>query len=619
MTGLEIFESLCPDVEPLSNRDRVGMRLGLFGGETPSGSDEARSAPTAVHFDLDRGLLRSGSRQAPRGKRLLSIAAVSLIVAGVAAVWFTVGNRDGADPVPAEQSSSTTVESAPTLQPLATPVWYDTIRPLLPDGFDQIVLTVAKPEVVSFKALRTGTRQLLDVTVTLQSGYDIKDTGEAITFSDEHGDYVESAGSVALTTPDQRRVVVRCGLRPIGGGTVEPGGLVDADRDTCDGEVDNLDIDPTSRRTLAAALAAGLPTDAVTPEFGQIDTSPEGAAVGAIVAEFAGDSRPFATTQADGVLRLANLTPTLDGPSTTELTVINGIWPPDGDGSAFDDTFANSPQGRFYQYGDIAVAFVVVDRTGYHIATTDLSDSHLTALGELLQQLITAPTTNTTVAAESALAEALRPDGRVLVVNASSVAGLAGSLSSALELSGYDVLEPVDAADGQVLDTSIMYTQPDMPNSMIPTSIANAFPIPTWETLRDQPTPALTFEMRDGADVIIVLGRDLADAPWTAASTPLIDPGIGRLLIVDAGTTDQSHQAATARADELRNAGVDVADIVTATTAVEETMLMPIGETTPWTYAIADLAGIGGFDTWTPSLIAGPIPEGVTAVLVIAN
>jgi hypothetical protein len=391
MTDLEIFESLRPDVEPLSLRDRTSMRLDLFGSEASAGSTNGTSASADVYYDLDRGLVTTGPRAARGHRRLLSIAAACLIAVGFAAVWATIGSRQAADPAPAQQPPSPAADSTPPAQQLEAPVWYDTIRPLLPDGFDQIVLTEARPEVVAFKAFRTATRQLLDITITLQAGYDVKDTGEALTFSDEHGGYVESAGSVTLTTPDERRVTIRCGLRPIGGGSAGAGGLLDADQDSCDAAgIENLDIDPLSRRVLAATLADEFPTDAATPAFGQPDTRPETNEITQVVNDFVGGDRPFDTMQADGVLRLANLSPTLGEPSTTELTVINGIWPPNGDGSTFDSIYTNSPQGRFYVYGDIAAALVVVNRTAYHIATTDIDEARLTALGELLQHLIAA-------------------------------------------------------------------------------------------------------------------------------------------------------------------------------------------------------------------------------------
>ena len=350
----------------------------------------AGSASGPGRFDPDVMLVdRPSDPQSTRW--LVGAAAAAVVMLGVGGL--IVANRQDADPAPAQQPSSTNeiASPAPALQ---APVWYGTIRPLLPDGFDQIVLTVATPEVVSFKAFRTATGQLLDITITLQSGYGMKDTGEAATFSDDYGDYIESAGSVALTTPDQRQVIIGCGLRPIGGGSVETGGLLDADRDACDDGFDNLDIDTISRRDLAAKLATEFPTDVVTPAFGQPDTSPVPAAVTPIVNDFVGEDRPFGLEQADGVLRSVNLSPIVGEPSATELTVIEGMWPPNGGGSALDDIYAGSPQPLFHLYGDIAVALVVVDTIGYHIATTDLSDTHLTALGELVQQLI-APSSDT--------------------------------------------------------------------------------------------------------------------------------------------------------------------------------------------------------------------------------
>lgn len=391
MTDLEIFESFCPQVEPLSAHARAGLRLDLFGSERLS--EPRPSNDVQVDAALGRGAGGEPPRRAS-GRRLLAVAAVSVIVVGVAGVWLAVGSRDVEAPAPALQPSSTSTDGASELQPPESPLWYDTIRPLLPDGFDQIVLTTAQPEVVAFKAFRTGTRQLLDITITLEPGYDIKDTGEVATFSDDHGDYIESTSAVALTTPDQRRVLVRCGLSPVGGGVVGSVGLVDSVRDYCGAGFDNLDLDPASRRALAATLAEEFPTDIVTSAFGQPSPRAESTTLAATISDFIGEERPFAMEQADGVLRVADLSPNAGGPPITELTVINGIWPPDGDGSAFDDIFANSPLGRFYNYDDIAVALVAVDRIAFHIATTDVSEANLEQLGELIQRLIDDATAN---------------------------------------------------------------------------------------------------------------------------------------------------------------------------------------------------------------------------------
>ncbi|HSM65580.1 MAG TPA: hypothetical protein VK860_04680 [Ilumatobacteraceae bacterium] len=154
---------------------------------------------------------------------------------------------------------------------------------------------------------------------------------------------------------------------------------------------------------------------------------------------------------------------------------------------------------------------------------------------------------------------------------------------------------------------------------MTPNAIMNAVPISRGESLSGQPTPAVSQEMIDNADIIIVVGSDLASAPWDGSGASLFNPGIGRLLIIDATTNARDQRAADERAQDLRAAGIDIAGLVTAATPVEGTMLMPIGQPTPWTFAIAELAAVGGFDTWNPSLTTESIPDGVTAALVIGD
>jgi hypothetical protein len=48
-------------------------------------------------------------------------------------------------------------------------------------------------------------------------------------------------------------------------------------------------------------------------------------------------------------------------------------------------------------------------------------------------------------------------------------------------------------------------------------------------------------------------------------------------------------------------------------------MLMPVDVPSDSSRQLLDVLGIGGFDTWTPSLIAGAIPETVTDVLVLGT
>ena len=88
---------------------------------------------------------------------------------------------------------------------------------------------------------------------------------------------------------------------------------------------------------------------------------------------------------------------------------------------------------------------------------------------------------------------------------------------------------------------------------------------------------------------------------------------------IDATTNDRGHQQVNARAEALRAAGVDVAAILPASRPVEQTMLMPIGSSTAWTFAVAELGGVGGFDTWSPDLVNDPMPDDVTAALILSD
>lgn len=218
----------------------------------------------------------------------------------------------------------------------------------------------------------------------------------------------------------------------------------------------------------------------------------------------------------------------------------------------------------------------------------------------------------------TALAAALQPDSTVLVVNASQTDGIAMSLSNALEQGGYDVIPPTSAIDGVSLNQSAIYFHLDKELAAV-NAITNAVAIPLGENLHGQSIPGLDDAMLAAADIIIMLGDDLAGASWETKGRPLIDQGIGTLLVVDATTTAAGHDRAEQRAQQLRTDGVDVAAVVKSRRPVEASMLMPTGESTPWAFAVAALAGISGFDTWDASLLADPLPANVAAVLVIAD
>jgi len=86
--------------------------------------------------------------------------------------------------------------SSSTASALAAPRWYQVLRPFLPDGFDQMVLTNASAEAVSFRAWRTGTGQVLDVTIGLGTG-GITETPDVATNTDEFGTWYASTSGVA--------------------------------------------------------------------------------------------------------------------------------------------------------------------------------------------------------------------------------------------------------------------------------------------------------------------------------------------------------------------------------------------------------------------------------------
>lgn len=228
------------------------------------------------------------------------------------------------------------------------------------------------------------------------------------------------------------------------------------------------------------------------------------------------------------------------------------------------------------------------------------------------------PASTATVIAGTALAAALEPDGTVLVVNASYTDGLAGSLSGALQQNGYTIVPPINASGGVMLAQSAIYFHADKSLATF-NAILNAVPIPMGENLHGQTIPGLDDTMLASADIIVMVGNDLAGAPWETAPEPLIDQGVGTLLVVDATTTPAGRDRLAQRVQQLKADGVNVADVVVAAHSVVSSMFMPLGQSTPWAFAVAELAGIDGFDTWDTTLVADPVPADVVGVLVITD
>lgn len=98
-------------------------------------------------------------------------------------------------------------------------------------------------------------------------------------------------------------------------------------------------------------------------------------------------------------------------------------------------------------------------------------------------------------------------------------------------------------------------------------------------------------------------------APTTAIE-PLDMLFGGQLLVVDATGGLPIDQILASR-------GINQYDLLAGQRVVEQTMIMPIGDDPTLATRLADLVPVGGFDTWDSSLIDGPAPDGVTAVLVL--
>jgi hypothetical protein len=65
--------------------------------------------------------------------------------------------------------------------------------------------------------------------------------------------------------------------------------------------------------------------------------------------------------------------------------------------------------------------------------------------------------------------------------------------------------------------------------------------------------------------------------------------------------------------------GVTPRYAMVGTRTFDETMVMPLGADVTAAFMLLERFGVGGFDTWSPDLVAGAVPEGVTVVLVIGT
>jgi len=115
----------------------------------------------------------------------------------------------------------------------------------------------------------------------------------------------------------------------------------------------------------------------------------------------------------------------------------------------------------------------------------------------------------------------------------------------------------------------------------------------------------------------LVTGIDAGTGPTTTVTANTV-PGSNGLVIalVDASGTPGT---AAAIAADLTQRGYVVVSTQTATQTFDESMLMPVETPSDGSNELLTVLGIGGFDTWTPTLIETSLAETVTDVVVIGT
>ena len=138
-------------------------------------------------------------RAAGRRRRSLPRFAVAGVVAAAAVVGLVaVATRD------AGRSSST--DSGPT-DPNGVPVWYQLLRPVLPQRFDHAALTLVTDDQVWFVAIDKTDGKALEIQLSL----DVPDLMSVID-QDSTGRWEETPQGYRVVTPDLMLVTVSCDI-----------------------------------------------------------------------------------------------------------------------------------------------------------------------------------------------------------------------------------------------------------------------------------------------------------------------------------------------------------------------------------------------------------------------
>lgn len=135
---------------------------------------------------------------------------------------------------------------------------------------------------------------------------------------------------------------------------------------------------------------------------------------------------------------------------------------------------------------------------------------------------------------------------------------------------------------------------------------------------------SLTVEWLDANDAVVDeadmthLVSDIDAGTSTAAPSTTIDtlPRVDTTVIAIVDASDRPGAADSVSAD-LQRRGYLVVSIEPSTQQFEQSMLMPVASASDGSRVLLDVLGLGGFDTWTPSLIASSLPDNVTDVVVL--
>ena len=262
----------------------------------------------------------------PHRRRLVAPLTV-LSAAAIIALLLAVRTRAVA---PGTATSNASAVPAATAPSAPAPRWYEVLRPILPDGFDQIVVTGASAEALSFRALRTSTGHVLDVVVGRGTG-DLKDGPDVAKNTDEYGTWFASTSAVALATTDARYVSLTCGIVIDRGENANAFavGVLASGFDMCDDGADRDVIGGSARWKIVATLAEHLTPAVVDAAFGTPIRANDASTVETRVREvIPGLPEIGRSIRSDGVIEHFPLALRANEPGLTTLSVVPGVYPP---------------------------------------------------------------------------------------------------------------------------------------------------------------------------------------------------------------------------------------------------------------------------------------------------